>query len=111
MQILKVVLNNHHRAVDDAECTAEIFKKLIHICEEKEVYTLEQVNEMGKASTDAVSKLPYYHIILLARNDVGRVNLYTMVSESHLTYYNRRPKIPKSMLEKHIIQMRILNDY
>lgn len=100
-KILKVSLNNHHRAVDDAECTAHIFKKMIVMCEEKDVVTLEQVNEMGKASTDAVSKLPYYHVILLAQNNTGRINLYTMVSESHLTYYNRRPKLPKSMLEKY----------
>ncbi len=98
---LKVSLDNHHRAVDDAECTAHIFKKLIAMCEEQEVYTLEQVNAMGQASTDAVRKLPYYHTILLAMNDIGRVNLYTMVSESHLTYFNRQPKVPKSLLNKY----------
>ena len=97
---LKVSLDNHHRAVDDAECTAHIFKKLIAMCEEQEIYTLEQVNAMGQASTDAVRKLPYYHTILLAMNDIGRVNLYTMVSESHLTYFNRQPKVPKSLLNK-----------
>ena len=98
---LKVTLNNHHRAVDDAECTAHIFKKLIAICEEKEIFTLEQVNVMGQASTDAVAKLPSYHVIFLAQNNTGRVNLYTMISESHITYYNRRPKVPKSLLNKH----------
>ncbi|MBO5346864.1 MAG: PolC-type DNA polymerase III [Lachnospiraceae bacterium] len=98
---LKVSLQNHHRAVDDAECTAQIFAKLILMCEEKGIFTLGEVNEMGQASTDAVSKLPSYHVVLLAQNDVGRINLYTMVSESHITYYNRRPKIPKSLLNKH----------
>ena len=98
---LKVSLQNHHRAVDDAECTALIFAKLILMCEEKGIFTLGEVNEMGQASTDAVSKLPSYHVVLLAQNDVGRINLYTMVSESHITYYNRRPKIPKSLLNKH----------
>ena len=100
-KILKVSLENHHRAVDDAECTAHIFMKMIDMCAEKEVTTLAQVNEMGQASTDAVSKLPYYHVILLAQNDIGRVNLYTMVSESHLTYFNRQPKLPKSLLNKY----------
>ena len=99
-KVLKVNLDNHHRAVDDAECTAHIFLKMAEMCLEKGACTLEQVNEMGKASTDAVSKLPSYHVVLLARNDIGRVNLYTMVSESHLTYYNRRPKIPKSLLNR-----------
>ena len=98
---LKVNLDNHHRAVDDAECTAHIFLKMSQMCLEKGAETLEQVNEMGKASVDATSKLPYYHVVLLAQNDIGRVNLYTMISESHLTYYNRRPKIPKSLLNQH----------
>ena len=42
-----------------------------------------------------------YHIVLLARNDVGRVNLYTLISKSHLDYYKKRPRIPKSELLKH----------
>ena len=100
-KVLKVNLENHHRAVHDAECTAHIFLKMAEMCGELEKNTLEQVNEMGKASADAISKLPYYHVILLAQNDIGRVNLYTMISESHLTYYNRRPKIPKSLLNQH----------
>ncbi len=95
---LKISLNEHHRAVADAECTAEIFKKLILMCEEKGVFTLEEVNEMGKTSVDVIKKTPYFHAILLAKNDIGRVNLYKMVSASHLTYYNKRPRIPKSML-------------
>ena len=98
---LKISLDNHHRAVDDAECTAHIFKKLIAMCEAKEVFSLAQVNEMGQSSVDAVRKLPYYHVILLAQNNIGRINLYTMVSESHITYYNRRPKLPKSLLNKY----------
>ncbi len=97
---LKVVLQHHHRAVDDAECTALIFLKMIDMCEEKGAMTLTQVNAMGHASTEAIAKLPSYHIILLAQNDVGRVNLYTMVSESHLKYFNRVPKIPRSLMNK-----------
>ncbi len=98
---LKISLNQHHRAAADAECTAEIFKKFIAMCEEKNVFTLEQVNEMGKTSVDIVKKTPYFHVVLLAKNDIGRVNLYKMISASHLTYFNRRPRIPKSMLKEY----------
>ena len=42
-----------------------------------------------------------YHIILLAQNEIGRVNLYTLISKSHLDYYGKRPRIPKSELIKH----------
>ena len=50
---------------------------------------------------DSVKAGRRYHIILLAKNDLGRINLYRLVSESHLTYFNRRPRIPRSLLEKH----------
>ena len=34
-------LENHHRAVDDAECTAEIFLKFIEMLKKDDIYTLE----------------------------------------------------------------------
>ncbi len=98
---LKISLENHHRAVDDAECTAEIFMKFIEMLAKEEVYTLEEMNEMGKSSVDAVRKLHSFHIIILAKNQTGRINLYKLVSESHLTYFYKRPLIPKSLIMKY----------
>lgn len=98
---LNISLENHHRAVDDAECTAWIFVKFIKMLEEREVNTLSQVNALGASSSDLVKKLPSYHAIILAKNDLGRVNLYRLVSESHLTYFSRHPRIPKSLVQKY----------
>ncbi len=98
---LNVSLENHHRAVDDAEATAEIFVKLIGMMEKEGITTLAQINERGKASPDIIKKLPTYHAIILAKNNVGRMNLYRLVSESHLTYFARRPRIPKSLLARY----------
>ena len=98
---LGVSLQNHHRAVDDAGCTAEIFEKFIKMLRERDVHDLDQVNQLGKSSADQIKKLPTYHAILLAANDIGRVNLYRLVSWSHLQYYNRRPRVPKSVLQKY----------
>ncbi len=98
---LNISLENHHRAVDDAECTAWIFVKFIKMLAEQEIATLSQVNAMGAASVDLVRKLPSYHAIILAKNDLGRINLYRLVSQSHLTYFNRHPRIPKSLVMKY----------
>lgn len=98
---LKISLDNHHRAVDDAACTAEIFVKFIEMLKERGIETLEQVNEMGSTSVDNIKKLPSHHAIILALNDTGRINMYRLVSEAHLTYYHRQPRIPKSEFLKH----------
>ena len=98
---LQISLHHHHRAVDDAACTAEIFVKFVEMLEKQEVTDLDGVNELGSASLEQIKKLPTYHAIILAKNEVGRVNLYRLVSYSHLQYYNRRPRIPKSALLKY----------
>ncbi|MBE5922654.1 MAG: PolC-type DNA polymerase III [Lachnospiraceae bacterium] len=98
---LNVSLENHHRAVDDAECTAHIFVKFIEMLIEQGIDTLAGVNELGKSSEELVKKLPTYHAIILAANDIGRINLYRLVSMSHIQYYARRPRIPKSELLKY----------
>ena len=97
---LGISLENHHRAVDDAGATAEIFVKFIEMLEEKGVTTLEELEAMNVMTPEMIKKLPTYHAILLAKNDTGRINLYKMVSMSHIDYYQRRPRIPKSLLQK-----------
>ncbi len=98
---LGVSLENHHRAVDDAECTAHIFEKFQKMLEDRGLDTLDRVNEAGAADEETIRKMPSYHCIVLAKNDLGRINLYRLVSMSHLQYYYRRPKIPKSELMKY----------
>ena len=98
---LNISLENHHRAVDDAEATAEIFVKFIPLLEQRNCHTLADVNHLGDSSPDIVKRLFSYHAIILAKNDVGRVNLYRLVSESHLTYFHKTPRIPKSLLMKY----------
>ena len=98
---LKISLENHHRAVDDAECTAHIFVKFIEMLKERHIETLNDLNSLGATSVDTVKKLPTHHAIILAQNEVGRINLYRLVSESHLTYYAKRPRSPKSLYLKY----------
>ena len=98
---LGVSLENHHRAVDDAEATAKIFVKMLPMLREMNVENLTQLNEMGASSAELVMKLPTYHAIILAKNDLGRINLYRLVSASHLTYFKGRPRVPKSLIMKY----------
>ncbi len=97
---LGISLENHHRAVDDAQATAEIFVKFIAMLQEKEIKTLMELSDFGQISKETIKKLPSHHAVILAKNDVGRVNLYKLISLSHIDYYQRRPKIPKSLFEE-----------
>lgn len=94
---LGVSLENHHRAVDDAEATAEIFIKLLKRLDNQGIHTLTELNEFGQPDEETIRKLPSYHAVILAKNETGRINLYRLVSESHLKYFNRIPKLPKSL--------------
>lgn len=98
---LHISLENHHRAVDDAGATAEIFIRFLEMLEEKGIHDLAHLNHFGAQSKDMVRKLPSYHVIILAKNETGRVNLYTLISKSHLEYFGRHPRIPKSELARY----------
>ena len=98
---LQVPLLNHHRAVDDAGCTAEIFVKFVKMLKERDIHDLDALNREAGVSVDNIKKMPTYHAIILATCEVGRVNLYHLISESHITYYYRRPRIPKSVYLKY----------
>ncbi len=96
-----VSLENHHRAVDDAGCTAEIFVKFVEMLKKQKITDLDALNQEGRVNENSIRKMNSYHAIILAKNEAGRVNLYRCVSESHLKYFNRRAKLPKSFIEEH----------
>ncbi|MBO4265829.1 MAG: PolC-type DNA polymerase III [Lachnospiraceae bacterium] len=100
-KFFKVSLENHHRAVDDAEATAHIFLKLLGRLKDKGVETLSGLNDLSASSDEKIRKSPSNHIILLAANETGRVNLYKLVSLSHIRFFHKHARIPKSLIEKH----------
>ena len=96
---LKVTLLHHHRAVDDAQATAEIFIKMVKELENMGISDISELNQ--KFDICALSKRNQAsHIILLAKNLQGIRNIYEMVSDSHIKYFYRTPRIPKSLIEK-----------
>ena len=98
---LNIILETHHRAVDDATATGKIFVEFISMLKEKDITDLDQVNEFANDNVDLIKKGRMYHGIVLVKNNTGRVNLNRLVSESHLNYFNRRPRMPKSLINKY----------
>lgn len=92
---LGISLEGHHRAVNDAEATAEIFIKLIAMLEQKGITNVDKINVLASRTVN-YNKLKSYHAIILVKNYTGLRNLYELVSKSHIDYYFRRPRIPKS---------------
>ncbi len=94
---LNVINAHHHRAVDDAEATAQVFIKMLDELKSKDMCELSTYNQAFDIRT-ASSKTKAFHIILLAKSEQGIRNIYEMVSQSHLKYFMRTPRIPKSLL-------------
>lgn len=92
-------LTQHHRAIYDAEATGYLLWKMIEDCVERGLKHLNRLNEL--TGERDVSRLRPFHAIVLVENPVGLKNLYKMVSESHLNYFHRMPRIPRSLLQKY----------
>jgi DNA polymerase-3 subunit alpha (Gram-positive type) len=95
---LQVKLEHHHRAVDDAMATAEIFIKTIDRLKELGVEKVKDINAILKESEVDIRKLPVYHVTILVKDQKGLRNLYEIISKSNLEYFHRTPRIPKSLL-------------
>jgi len=97
---LGVKLENHHRAVDDATATAEIFINCVRILKEKGVQTIDEIENLYKERFD-YTKADSYHAIILVKNGVGLKNLYKIITESHLKYFHKKPRVPKDLFMKY----------
>ena len=76
---LNIILETHHRAVDDATATGKIFVEFISMLKEKDITDLDQVNEFANDNVDLIKKGRMYHGIILVKNNTGRVNLNRLV--------------------------------
>ena len=89
-----------HRALDDVKTLVKVFEVMIKKLKEKGVTT---VNEIDNAYKDELNlkHLPTYHAVILTKNYVGLKNLYKLISFSHLDYFYKKPKIPRSVYRKY----------
>jgi DNA polymerase-3 subunit alpha (Gram-positive type) len=96
---LKIELINHHRAVDDAIATAGILSSILKLLDEKEIKTVFQLNEFISKSDSGKGET--FHTIILAKNQKGLKDLYNLITESHINYFYRKPRMPKSLIAKY----------
>ncbi len=89
----------HHRAVNDCEATAEILLKMWgEMAEQRDIHTLKDMNSLIDVEGIVKGSRNVYHTVILVKNQKGLVNLYKLISEAHLKYFYRRPRIPKSLI-------------
>lgn len=95
----KIDMGDHHRALDDAMASAKVFLKLLDQAEKKDCDRVQALNNLSSRDRSIKMNRPN-HIIIYAKNQAGIKDLYRLVSESHLHYFYRKPRIPKSLLAK-----------
>lgn len=97
---LKLKPFNHHRACDDAAVLGEIFVNLLQRL--RDDHGAKNISDINTALAGGdPKKLPTYHQIILVKNLVGLKNLYKLISYGHLDYFYKRPRTPKSVLDRH----------
>ncbi|MFA5742187.1 MAG: PolC-type DNA polymerase III, partial [Candidatus Izemoplasmatales bacterium] len=90
----------HHRAINDAKATAEIFLHMLKELKKQGINRFIDINRI--IDRNKVHKYPYpNHINLLVKKQEGLKNLYKILSEASTTYFDRDPKITRSYLERH----------
>ncbi|KXG43421.1 PolC-type DNA polymerase III [Tepidibacillus infernus] len=94
-----IELNNHHRAYHDAEATGYLLWKMLLDLQEREITNLNEINQhVGKGD---YHRLRPFHVTILVKNEIGLKNLYKLISKSHIEYFYRNPRLPRSELLKH----------
>ena len=89
-----------HRACEDSAALGRIFCVMLSDLAEKEVTTVEGINT-GLGGNREVLKKKYFHLIILVKNQMGLKNLYKIVSEAHVNYFFKKPRVPRSLLNKY----------
>ncbi|MGY3713885.1 PolC-type DNA polymerase III [Sutcliffiella cohnii] len=95
-----IELTQHHRAIYDAEATGYLLVKMLKDANEKGITFHDELND-NSGKSNAYQRARPSHITLLAQNDIGLKNLFKLVSISHIEYFFRVPRIPRSVLEKY----------
>lgn len=98
-KFLKIPEFNHHRASDDARALSHVFISLINMAHE--IRGIKNINKINTSLSGSDSKKAVpHHMTILVKNQTGLKNLYKLISFSHLKFFYKKPRIPKSRLLK-----------
>ncbi len=89
-----------HRALDDVKTLVKVFNVMIKNLKDKGANTLNDIDNIYKDNLN-LKHLPTYHAVILTKDYVGLKNLYKLISFSHLDYFYKKPKIPRSLYKKY----------
>ncbi|MGD9909108.1 MAG: PolC-type DNA polymerase III [Candidatus Izemoplasmatales bacterium] len=99
-KFLKVPLTDHHRAINDAKATTEVFLHMLKKLKKDSVTRFYELNQIIPHSESY--KYPYpKHINLLVKKHEGLKNLYKILSLALTDYYDRDGKIIKTELDRY----------
>jgi len=97
---LGIVVEVAHRAFDDVITLINVFNVMIKDLKEKKAKTLDDIEAICSEGIDLKS-LKSYHAIILTKTQAGLKNLYKLISFSHLKYFYKKPRIPKSLYNQY----------
>ena len=93
-----IILESHHRAIDDARATAEVFQKFFNMIITKGILTLKDINTNLQPNIQNAETL---NTMILVKNQKGLRDLYELISKSHIDYFGmRKPRVPKTLLNQ-----------
>lgn len=96
---LNINMGSHHRAFDDARTCGLIFLKTRDALVKLGANNIQEIN--SKFPHSDYTKANTYHVVLLVKNQEGMKNLYKIISESHLNYFHKRPRVPRRILSEY----------
>ena len=97
-KVLGLALENHHRAVDDSQATANMFNIFLEKYKEKGIEYLKDINKGFEVN---IKKQSLKNIMVQVKTQDGLKNMYKLVSEGHIKYFgNKKARIPKSVLKE-----------
>lgn len=96
-----IVLDNHHQADADAQATGHLL--FLFLEKAYDQYQITDLKSLNEKVIDAHSykRARPTHATVYAQTQAGLKQLFTLVSESNVKYFERVPRVPKSLLQKY----------